>query len=274
VAKVLSFAPGFTYYREPDNHDYVEGARFRFRFLYLALHGEIATPATMRDDPGPLLSRVPPKWARRLGSRFPALYFRSEGVLAKLVFSNLALEWISGAFPGARQIHVLRHPCGTFASWRRLGWEPRPHLLLEDPELVEELGPLAATLADAEDFWERAGAEWAANVLIVTRQAARHPDWLLVQHEWLCEDPEPRFRHLTTAAGLTWTDGARRFLAGSDAPGDEAFGLRRRSADEVDKWIGEIDPGEIARCRAVVERFELPWYPDFAPVPATPAWAI
>jgi hypothetical protein len=288
VARTLAYAPGLTYYREPDNHDYVEGARFRFRFLYLprpredpeyaahmrrALTGQIVTPATMRDDPGPLLGRLPARWARRLGSRFPVLYLRAPGVLAKLVFSNLALEWISDAFPRARQVHVLRHPCGTFASWRRLGWEPRPHLLLEDELLTEELGPLAAVLAEADGFWERAAAEWAATAVIVTRQAARHPDWLVVQHEWLCEDPEPRFRLLTEAAGLRWTDGAARFLRGADAPGDDPFGFRRRSRDEIDKWRREVDPADVARCRAVVERFELPWYPGFEPVPSAPTWA-
>ena len=31
LAKGLSFAPGFTYYREPDNFNFVPGAEERFR---------------------------------------------------------------------------------------------------------------------------------------------------------------------------------------------------------------------------------------------------
>jgi hypothetical protein len=291
VAKALSFAPGLTYYREPDNHNWVDQARFRFRFTYLrdrddaaadpefadhlrrSLTGRVATPATMSEDPGPLLGRLPPRWARRLGGRFPALYRTEPGVLVKLVFSNLALGWIADEFPGARQVHVLRHPCGTFASWRRLGWEPSPELLLRDERLVAELGPLADTLAEADGFWERAGAEWAATALVVTRQAARHPGWVVVQHEWLCEDPEPRFRRLTAAAGLAWTDAAARFVRGSDTTGDDVYGLHRRSRDEIDKWLREVDPADVARCRAVVERFDLPWYPGFEPVTTAPVWS-
>ena len=35
LAKGLSFAPGFTYYAEPDNYDRVDVAEERFAWLYL-----------------------------------------------------------------------------------------------------------------------------------------------------------------------------------------------------------------------------------------------
>src|SRR4051794_9054259 len=100
VAKTLSFAPGYTYYREPDNSDHVAGAEPWFRFRYLphgttdeafaahmrrALEGKVATPATMAEDPGPLLSRLPPRVSHAVGSRVPALYLRRPGVLLKLI---------------------------------------------------------------------------------------------------------------------------------------------------------------------------------------------
>jgi hypothetical protein len=43
LAKGLSFAPGFTYYREPDNFNFVPGAEERFTNLYLtAEHDDAA----------------------------------------------------------------------------------------------------------------------------------------------------------------------------------------------------------------------------------------
>jgi hypothetical protein len=39
VAKGLSCAPGFTYYREPDNHDRVPQAEERFAWLFSAGQG-------------------------------------------------------------------------------------------------------------------------------------------------------------------------------------------------------------------------------------------
>src|SRR3954454_17900073 len=224
VAKTLSFAPGYTYYREPDNSDHVAGAEPWFRFRYLpegvtddafaahmgrALEGGIATPATMAEAPGLLLGRLPTRVRDAIGARVPALYLRKPGVLLKLIHCNLALEWIAGAAPSARQIVVLRHPCGTFASWRRQGWTPDVKRLLDDERLVaDHLSPYAELIEGAQSVWERAGAFWGAVTLVVTKQLEQHPAWLPVQHEWLCQEPVDRFRLLYDAAGLTWTDEA------------------------------------------------------------------
>ena len=186
LAKSLSFARDFTYYREPDNVDMVAEAEDRFRTLYLtgdhddpayrrlmtrALTGRLATRFTMREDPGPLITALGGGRGLRVAQRFPFLYFRKRHVLVKLVNSNLNLAWFTANFPHARQLFVVRHPCGQFESWRRLGWEPDPRALLENRRLVEDhLAPFADLIARADGFWERAGALWAATVHVVHRQ--------------------------------------------------------------------------------------------------------
>lgn len=290
MAKVLSFAPGFTYYREPDNFDHVPGAEPRFRWLYLpgdahddgyarhlgrALEGRVRGPDVMAEDPGLLLGRLPARIARPLGRRIPSLYRVERGVLLKLVFSNLALDWLASAAPGARLVPVLRHPCGTYGSWARLGWEPEPERLLTDERLVaDHLAPYLDVIASARGFWEKAGAEWAAVALVLSRQAGRRTDWTVVQHEWLCEDPEDRFRRLAEHLGLVWTPAAAQFVRAHDRAGDDSQrSLRRSAAVEIDKWKHQLDPEDIAACRRVVERFPLDWYPGFEPVASTPRWA-
>jgi hypothetical protein len=94
LAKGLSFAPGFTYYREPDNYEFVPGAEERFANLYLtaehddpayrrhltrAAAGEVATARTMRQDPGPLL-RFLGGPGRALSERYPFLFYRKRHV--------------------------------------------------------------------------------------------------------------------------------------------------------------------------------------------------
>ena len=289
VGKALSFADGCTYFREPDNFDHVPGALASFRWTYLpadrrdgafeqqlqrALRGEERHPTVMSEDPGPILARLPPRLRYHLGSRFPALYLTQGRVLVKLIFSNLALGWIASAVPNARLVPVLRHPCGTYASWRRLGWSPEPQRLLLDERLMEDhLGPFERAIAEADGYWERAGAEWGAVAVVLDRQAKAHPDWLVVQHEWLCQSPVERFADLYRALGLAPSTSAARFLTASDRSGDEAQrSLRRDSANEADKWKRSLDPADIAACRRVVERFELPWYPEFEPTPHVPTW--
>ncbi len=281
LAKCLSFAPEFTYYREPDNFDRVPEAEQRFTHLYLtaehddpayhrlmarACKGELATAFTMREDPGPLLSLFGRR-GRALGELFPFLFFRRRNVLLKLVFANLNLAWLSANFSHARQLCVLRHPCGQFASWQRLGWEPIPAVLLDNPRLVaDHLHPFADLIRSAESFWERAGALWAATVHVIHRQTQADNGRLIVAYEWLCGDPIVRFEELYRLLGMAWTRRTERRVRGTSTEGDTmTYSLNRRSSFQVDRWKDRVTPEEIEACRRFVEPFGLPYYPDFEP---------
>jgi hypothetical protein len=281
LAKGLSFAPDFTYYREPDNWEFVPGAEERFANLYLtaehddpayrrlmerAAAGEVATARTMKQDPGPLL-RFLGAPGRSLGERFPALFFRKRHVLLKLVYANLNLAWISANLPHARQVCVLRHPCGQFDSWRRLGWQPRPDRMLENGRLVaDHLGPFAELIRSAAGYWERAGALWAATVYVMHRQTQADRGRIIVNYEWLCGHPAERFEELYRRLGLTWTRRAERFIQASDGDGDQdTYSLSRPAARQIDKWKERVSLEDIESCRRFVEPFGLPYYPGFEP---------
>ena len=282
LAKSLSFARGFTYYREPDNVDMVPEAEERFRTLYLtaeqddpayrslmtrALTGRLATRFTMREDPGPLIAALGGGRGLRVAQRFPVLFFRKRHVLVKLVNANLNLDWFSARFPTARQVFVLRHPCGQFESWQRLGWEPDPRALLQNPRLVaDHLAPFADLMARAESFWERAGALWAATMHVVHRQTRPGNGRLMVAYEWLCADPLVRFQDLYRRLDLTWTGKAERFIRSSDTESDPGtYSMRRPTARQIDKWKGRLSPADVDACRRFVEPFGLPYYPGFEP---------
>ncbi len=281
LAKCLSFAPGFTYYREVDNYEFVPGAEERFAGLYLtadhddeayrrlmtrAAAGQVATARTLKQNPGPLLKYFG-RWGRALGERVPVLFFRRRHVLLKLVYANLNLDWLSANLPHARQVCVLRHPCGQFDSWNRLGWEPNPARLLENPRLVaDHLEPFVDVIRSARDYWERAGALWAATAYVIHRQRSRRPDRLIVSYEWLCGNPVERFQDLYRRLDLTWTPAAERFLRGSDAEGDQrTYSMTRPTAKQIDKWKARLSAAEIESCRRFVEPFGLPYYPGFEP---------
>ncbi len=97
IAKTLSYAPGFTYYREPDNHYAVRGAEERFAWAHFtpdqddaayydlmsrAIRGEVATAFTMSESPGPLVPRLGLRGIP-LAERYPVLFFRKRHVLLK-----------------------------------------------------------------------------------------------------------------------------------------------------------------------------------------------
>jgi hypothetical protein len=187
--------------------------------------------------------------------------------LLKLVFASLNLDWIAARFPAARQLYILRHPCGQFESWRRLGWQPRPARLLENPRLLtDHLHPFEDVLRSAKTFWERAGALWAATAHVVRRQTGPDGPREIVAYEWLCGDPVERFRQLYGWLGLDWTPRAEQFLARANHEGvGWAYSLQRAAAKQVDRWRPHLTQGEIDACRRFVEPFGLPYYPDFEP---------
>jgi hypothetical protein len=281
LGKGLSYAPGFTYYREPDNPHAVAEAEERFSLLYLtpeqndsaylrlmtrAIAGEIATTFTMSDDPGPLLKHLGTR-GLKLGERFPSLYRRKRHVLLKLVYANLNLTWLSARFPRAQQAYVLRHPCGQFDSWRRLGWEPQPAELLANERLMaDHLHPFRHQLKSANGYWERAGALWGAMTYVVHRQTEGAGGRLIIAYEWLCRDPVARFQEMYRALGLEWSRKAERFLRSSDRAGDTSpYSLNRPSERQVDEWRERVSREEIEACRRFVEPFGLPYYPEFEP---------
>jgi len=286
LAKGLSFAPGFTYYREPDNWEHVPGAERRFIFLYLdrehddpayrrlltrACAGQVATSYTMSENPGPLL-RFLGRPGRRLGEWCPLLFFRKPHVLVKLVHASLNLAWLSATFPHAPQLYILRHPCGQFASWKRLGWEPQLERLLDNPRLVaDHLDPFKDLIRSARGYWERVGAYWGATLYVVHRQSAAGDRRRIVAYEWLCQDPLPRFRELYCQLELGWTPEAERFIRESNTEGDgRSSSLNRLAIDQVDDWKKRLSREDIEACRRFVQPFGLPYYPDFEPHVANP----
>jgi hypothetical protein len=281
LAKCLSFAPGFTYYREPDNFDRVREAERRFVNLYLtaehddpayrrlmlrASAGQVATAFTMREDAGPLLSHLGRR-GRRLGQMFPFLFFRKPHVLLKLVFANLNLAWFSANVPHARQVCLLRHPCGQFASWQRLGWEPDPAALLENRRLVaDHLHPFAELIRSAESFWERAGALWGATVHVIHRQTLADNGRLVVAYEWLCGDPVARLEEVYRQLGMDWsTRTGQRVRETSSESDNLVYSLNRPTTFQVDRWKERVSQEDLEECRRFVEPFGLPYYPEFEP---------
>lgn len=290
TGKALSFAPGFTYYREPDNSDFVAGAPGpAYWNLYLragdkhpvygphmerALNGGIANNFTLFEDYGPLVGRLPAR-LRPIAERWPALYLRKPHILVKLIRSSLALDWIADRFPGIGVVSLVRHPVGQFESYRKQGWEPAdPAGLLADERLVaDHLAPCADLIRSAKGFWERAGAFWGAINLVVYRQAQAGGAHHVVPFEWLCRDAPAHMRLLYDRLGLAWTPKAEAFVAPKSAGVDgDPYSLRRDSHAQIDKWRQSVAQRDIDACRAFAAPFGLPVYDDFDPWHAEPLW--
>lgn len=265
IASVMNTALGIKYFHEPfnpDNHPNIAPPRLQFLqandrneqfsdYYRAAFQGKCREPLMVSQ-----LSGIYKKW---IG--FPGR------VLIKDVHTYLALEWID-AHVNPKIVIVIRHPCAVADSWHRLCWTPAQKAcprILEQPELINiYLKNFEDILSDAKDFWEVIGAFWGACYSVILRQQEKHPNWIIVRHEDICQDPENQYKELFKKLNLTRTKKTEKILTTSTTrDSGQAYETQRITSQEADKWKRRLKPEEIEKVRQFVKPFELNLYPDF-----------
>jgi hypothetical protein len=199
-----------------------------------------------------LKGRIPEKdsWLRKatkrvVGSRGP-FHLRlarsnpfHKAAVIKDPTGGLLSEYLYLHF-NVRPVIVIKHPTSFIASLKRVNWWPGFSRLGDQQCLIEDY------FSDDTDFVTRdwsdpvlgAAAFWRAMHKVLLTQASKYPDWQVVTHERLSQDPVSTFRHLYDALDLPWhgsvqrkilrlTQGNRSAEARSGAVQD----FRRNSAD-------------------------------------------
>ena len=261
LGKALSLGPGISYYFEPD---VLLPADPLYRYLPAGADDRELERALAAHLDGRAVDEyvIAEQGLRELLTRPGA-----GTVLVKWVRLGLMLEWIRARFPGLALVQIIRHPVPLFLSWRQRAWDPGFNLqqLLSQPALMSgPLAPFADAMGRAEGFWEQAAAFWGAMTWMQYR--AHRAPWLLVEHEWICLDAEPRIRLLADRLGLPVGDGLPRFLSPRrDQASGPGYGPPRDPAAEVHKWRDAVSAAELAAVAGVLEAFDLPFYPGLAP---------
>jgi hypothetical protein len=94
-------------------------------------------------------------------------------------------------------------------------------------------------------------------VMSVLDDARRaHPEFHLVEHQVVCEDPVGRFRELAGALGLEWSSGAEKFVAASNRPGGR-WETNRVASEQKDRWRTRLSPDDIRSARHVLAQFPI-----------------
>jgi hypothetical protein len=110
---------------------------------------------------------------------------------------------------------VVRHPTSFVASIKRVNWWPNISRLSDQPHLIEDY------FANDADFIRRdwsdpvlgAAAFWRAVYKVLLTQAGKYPDWQVVIHEHLSQNPVPTFEHLYKVLELPWRDSVQRKIS-------------------------------------------------------------
>jgi sulfotransferase family protein len=179
-------------------------------------------------------------------------------LVAKSVYAQLSLEWIAARFELTAVI-VLRHPLNVLSSWRRMQWldRTRNDMLDElDPKARRELAAKLGVAQLSSHASPLARAAWLFGVLTssLLATAERRPEWHVVAHEQLCEQPHEAFRELFASLGLTWTQAAGDLLDELNRPGD-GYEVARVAEELPDAWRSRLSSAEAEEALDVLEAF-------------------
>lgn len=184
----------------------------------------------------------------------------ARNVLVKSVHAPLCLEWIDRRYT-PQVLIVLRHPLNTISSWLELGYFDCR--LEEDPTVgrlfVEPLGlPLPEHRASS-----LARISWEVGLLncVLEEAARKHPEWLIVTHERLCEDPLGEFKRLSDSLGLHWGEAARQFVVDSNRPGSD-YEPQRVALEQPQRWRSRLSDEQVSEIASVLRGFPLRTWVD------------
>lgn len=185
------------------------------------------------------------RWVKQwVGSRGP-FYLRlaklnpwHTAALIKDPIGMFLTEYLYVQF-GVKPVILIKHPLSQIASYRRVKLWPRLDHIGQQNALIEDyFADEPAFFTPPPDPLLEAAAFWRAVYKVLLSQVNRYPDWLLITHESLCEQPIPAFQSLYQQLDLPWSERVARHIQkktagnGSAEAGKGKFhDFNRNSAD-------------------------------------------
>jgi len=193
-------------------------------------------------------------------------------VVWKSIESLGRLGLVAKAFPEARCLLILRHPCGYIASVLRgestrkfesatasdEDWEMY-HLLLE-LAIAKELGITFDTITGMTPI-ERLALRWALYYEHALTETAGLNNVLVVRYKDFCAQPllaaQKAFQHCR----LSWTVDTERFITNSTSKQSNAYySVFKDPKVAAERWKKELSKEDISSIMAIVSKFSAGSY--------------
>ena len=211
---------------------------------------------------------------RLVGSRGP-FYLRlakvnvfHKAAIIKDPIGLLLAEYLHLNF-GVKPVIVVKHPVSLIASLKRVNWWPHPCELADD-QLIEDY------FADEADFMDRSwstpmlasAAYWRAVHKVLLAQASNYPNWQVVTHEELSQNPVSTFQRLYEVLDLPWSESVKRRILkltqgnrSTEARKGVVQDFQRNSANLFEKRRDSLSLEERRAIFEVVKDVALTIYP-------------
>ncbi len=179
----------------------------------------------------------------------------TDVLVVKSVHSPAAAGFVT-ALTDATVVVIRRNPLNAVASWLELGWAPQR--LAGNAEEEHQFGEVVGCAPPAEDAPLVVQHAWsyAALTRILDIEVARHPEWIVVQHEELCADPRAEFGRLFEQLGLPMSDEVSSALDLHDAPAS-GYTTKRVASDQPERWRDRLDTDQIEQICQVASNLSI-----------------
>jgi hypothetical protein len=176
-----------------------------------------------------------------------------EHRIVKSVRSNLMLEWLLANWSPTLVV-CRRHPLDVLASRYDMHYPVPP---VEVERGIRDEGERRFGVAAPSHAGMAHAAWWVGVEMSALEDAIRaHPDFLVVDHEDLCEDAVGRFRALAQELGLQWTEDDEAAVLASNRPGT-GYERTRVAAGLPGAWRHRLPPEDARTAAAVLARFPI-----------------
>jgi hypothetical protein len=176
--------------------------------------------------------------------------------VVKSVNAAFALEWIHEKWNPSILV-VVRNPLNVLASRLELKGNP---LLDPTPGIRAQFERIFDRELPEKGESRTRSVAWKVGLVtsVLQAKAAANPDWRLVTHEWMCEEPAARFREVCGWLGLAWSEDIDRFLEEHNKPG-RGYGVSRIASEQRHRWRTRLTDEDVVDARSVLGSFPIDW---------------
>ena len=250
----------YQYICEENEGEYLPAFRELLEFKY-HLGKEIHSIRSLRDF-------------LRMGRDFRIFYYGLEEgrrALVKDPFAAFSTQWFAQRL-NFKIVISVRHPLAFVSSLKRLNWKFDFQDLLDQPLLMRD--HLEAYRSQMESTQtkpviEQAALLWKMIYETIHSTLRLNPDFILIRHEDLSQDPVAGFRTLYQTLGLDYTHHTEKSILDSSSSENpmelsrkKVHDVRLDSRANVSNWKKRLTDDEIRRVRAMTEEVAQLFYTD------------
>jgi hypothetical protein len=193
--------------------------------------------------------------------------------LIKDPFAVFSTDWLVRRLE-FQPVIVVRHPAAVVSSLSRLGWSFDFFDLLNQPLLMRDwLEPfkedINATVESGQDVIAQGSLLWKMLYSVVADMKDRHPDFLIIRHEDLSNDPVNQFEQLYDQVGLKFSPQSKVAIESSSSEGNPTEISKRNvhsveidSQANIKNWQKRLTKGEIERIYQLTREIAPNYYSE------------